>query len=415
VKKTILSLFLVTVIAGFAALAESMGKRNAEVGQVDYRLEKALSLPPAWTAVHLGDERPTVVAAEESITFLAPSGQERKTVRCARHSDVFISKGGGYVGVRELGAPPEDTRAPRVLSFTLYDHEGRKLWSAGRRLEYDDPLPGFSISSAGRVVMVESPQGVLSFYDHRGSVDLRVSLFPDALWMNERSMAFDFSGDGARFIVNALETHPRLGDGMTPRRPGQSVLVLFDARGTELWRKKLDSELPAGVAISEHGDAIAAGGYTVKGLNVVEQSTFLYDGQGELLTDLAVPFRFADFSNDGTFLLLGRKSQLHLVQTTPGKILWERSLPGESGQLRTLALSSDGGLILALQAPGGYRNSRFVYTHPRISVLDHSGHQIWQGDFPEDSFLRPAAGFLKDGISIFTAFTGRFLIYAPEK
>ncbi len=414
-KKTILSLFLLAALTAFANPAESMGRRNVELSPVDYCLEREWPLPNIWTTLHPADGGPTVVATEESVRFLGTSGQELKRLQRPPYSDVIFSKGGAYIGQRELAAPLKDPRAPRTLTFSLYSRDGQKLWTTHHSLDYDDPLPGFIISSAGRVVMAESPESILSFYDQKGSVDRRVQLFTDALWSNERSLAYAFSADGERLAVNALDHPPRPGDEMSPREPGRSFLILLDARGTELWRRELSSELSARVAISDRGEFIAAGGYAVKGMDVIEQSTFLYDGRGELTATLDMPFRFADFSSDGQLLLLGWKNDLHLVRTASGKRLWTRSLPEEAGPLRTLALAPDGGLALALQAAGNYRDDRFIYTHPRVSLHDQSGHQIWQGEFPEDSFLRPTAGFLENGGRIFLAFTGRYLIYGPEE
>jgi len=415
VKKSIRSLFLLAALAGFAVPAESMGKRNVELSPVDYRLERELSLPDIWTALHPEDEGPTIVASEESIQFLGTSGRELKRLQRPPYSDVIFSKDGAYIGLRELAVPGKDPGAPRMLTFSLFSRDGQKLWTVHHSLDYDDPLPGFRISSAGRVVMVESPESILSFYDEQGSVDRRVQLFGDALWSNERPMAYAFSADGEHFAVNALDRLPRTGDEMSPREPGRSFLILLDARGTELWRRQLDSELSTRVAISDRGECIAAGGYAVKGMDVVEQSTFLYNGRGEFTATLDIPFRFADFSADGQLLLLGWKNDLHLVRTASGKRPWTLSLPAEAGQLRTLALAPDGGLALALQAAANYRGSRFVYTHPRVSLHDQTGRQIWQGEFPEDSFLRPTAGFLEDGGRFFLALTGRYLIYGPEK
>jgi WD40 repeat protein len=328
---------------------------------------------------------------------------------------VFLSKEGNFVGVQELAYLDQKFESPRPLTFTLYDAQGKKLWSLSRPLGADTPMPSFYLSNLGTLVMVEPLEGLLSFFDQAGSLVQEVSLFPKTLAEMERPVACTFSENGSYFVVNALKSYSRPSTQLSPREKGHSYLILFDDQGTEIWRHELAHEVSMEVETSPGGEFIVAGGYSVKGLNAVERATYLYDLEGNLEHTYEFPFRYADFSSDGGFLLIGQKYSLHLVETNTGQVLWEHLLSSKAGQIRALDLSPDGHLTLVEQALGRYQGPQFVYQSPQILLFDQEGHQVWEKMFPEERFLQPLVKFLDESSRFLLAFDKRYLIYAENQ
>ena len=414
-KKPLIWMICLILIAGLFSPAGAFGKRGKEPVQPAYHLAAEELLPGPWMASSFAGDRPAMIVTDEFMQFRDPSGQILAHLERSPQSRFFLSKEGNFIGIQELSVAGEKRGSVRMLSLTLYSRDGKKLWSLKQPLGGDEPVPSFYLSDSGRVVMVQPLQGIISFLDEQGSLAGEARLFPGATDETERGVACAFSADGNYIAVNILLHHARPGDEMSPRGKGRSYLVLFDSRGKEIWRRELEQEISDRVAISPNGQVIVAGGYSVKGIGSIVRATYLYDGQGDLLATLNFPFRQAVFSCEGHFLLLGQKNSIHLLDTQTGQVLWEKMLPGEAGQLRTLDLSPDGSLALAQLARGAYLGPRFIYASPRVLLFDEQGHQIWQEDFPEDSFIQPVARFLQDGSSFLLAFHNRYLIYEGDE
>ena len=153
---------------------------------------------------------------------------------------------------------------------------------------------------------------------------------------------------------------------------------------------------------------------TVKGANLIDMKTHLFDHRGEQTAAVDMAFRTAVFSSDGSRLLLSRKNDLRLVQTSNGKTIWEERLDDGHGQVRAVDLSPDGALVLAAAAPSRLREGRFIFAPVHALIFDGRGKKIWQESFPEDAFVRPAARFLSDGTGFTLTFENRYLIYGQE-
>jgi len=415
VKKILFCMFSLALVMSLFSLAMALGRRGNQPAQLTYQLVVEGSLPGAWSTVSFSGDRPAMLAAQKSVQFLTSSGQVLSRLERGQNTIVFLSKKGNFVGIQELSDSDQRLESPSALTFTLYDGQGKKRWSLSRSLGIDTPMPSFYLSNLGMLVMVEPLEGILSFYDQAGSLVQKTSLFPKTLAEMERPVACAFSEDGTYFVVNALKHYARPGTELSPRERGHSYLILFDDQGTEMWRRELAHEVSMAVEISSDGKAIVAGGHSVKGLNAVERSTHLYDLDGNLQHTYEFPFRYADFSSDGRFLLLGQKNSIHLVETQTGQLLWEHLLPSKAGQIRALDLSPNGQLALVELAPGRYHGPQFVYQSPQILLFDEEGHQVWEKTFPEERFLQPLAKFLDENSRFLLAFDKRYLIYAHNQ
>ncbi len=414
-KKTLAVVIILSVLTGLSLSAQAWGRRGAKPAQLTYHREIQKVLPDPSTTLLFSDGRPTVVATDESIRFLSPTEQVLKTLERTQYTRVFFGGEADYIGIQEIVISSKKPEGPRSITFTLYDVEGQDLWSWKQSLEYDDPLPGVHISAKGQVVMVESLEGRLIFFEKTGTIIREVQLFGDVSPETERSVICAFSANGQYLAVNAIRQYARAGSELSPREKGHSFLILFQATGEEIWRRELPQEISNGVGISPDGEIIVAGAHSVVGMDALVMASYLYNRQGELLATLDIPFRHARFSWDGQFLLLGQKNNLELVETITGRVLWEKNMPADAGQVRDMDLDPEGNLALVMLAQGSYQGSRFVYHHPQVFLFDHQGRQVWQQDFPEDRFLQPLARFHEDGAHILLAFQNRYLIYAQDK
>jgi len=413
--KKILSLVLaVSFLIGLPFSAQAWGRRGQQTIGPTYHQQTSRLLPNPARALAFAGEQPVALATDDAIIFLSPSGQKISSRQNTQSCHLLASADGNFIAVVEIAAPDKSPQAPSPLTFTLYDRAGQKLWSLKQPVGQDDPLPSFYVSNKGRVVMMESAESLVSFFDQTGALDRNVRLFEDTFWSNERPVSGAFSGDGTHFAVNALHHHSRPGDELSPRQKGQSFVILFDDRGEELWRRELASEISDRVVISDDGMIIAAGAHSVKGLNVVEIRTYLYNDLGELLGQFDFPFQHAVFSSGGENLLLGQRNDLYLVEVSTGQVIWQTMLSSEAGQVRTLDLSADGRLALVLTASSSHQGDGFVFIAPQAFLFDHECHQLWSETFPNDAFWVPLATFLNDGARFLLAFQDRYLIYEPD-
>jgi hypothetical protein len=352
-----------------------------------------------------------VADRQDSVFFLGSSGEVFHRIETGPAAHICSSQNGTYLGIQQILEREGPSERPKSISLTLYHFRGEKLWSITDPLGVDEPLPSWYISNSGRVVVVSPTTSRLRFFDRSGSVERTVELFSDSPPEMERPIACAFSEDGQWLAVNALYHHPRPGDAMTPRQRGQSYLILFAEGGDELWRRPLEEEISGPVAISGQGQTIAATAVSIKGVDLIEVRTHLYDAQGCWLAAVDMAFRLADFGASGDRLLLSRKGDLRVVETATGKILWEDRLADEYGQIRAVDLSPDGTSALAMAAPSHYRNGRFHFTPVHAAVYDERGRQVWSQSFPEAISNRPLAGFLSDGNGFMLSFRNRYLIY----
>jgi hypothetical protein len=411
VKRILAVLIFLSVIAVFVTTAVSLGQRAKDPPPIAFQLTRDLPCSGTVIAQDPLSGLATVVEDKDSLSFDQPDGRRIGKSSSGR---VLTSPDGSYIGIEEIQGTEQRPQTDATVRFTLYESGGRELWSLTEPLDADEPVPSWYISSAGRVVSVRSAKSLLRFFDRGGSVERTVELYPDAPYEMERPVACAFSADGALLAVNALQHHPRPGDEMTPRGKGHSQLILFTGSGEELWRRRLEEEISGPVAISDDGDRIASVAFSVMGANRIEMNTHLYDRTGEWLAAVATDFRQADFSADGSRLLIGRKSDLRLVETSTGKTIWEDRLADEYGQIRALDLSPDGSLALAATAPSRFQQGRFTFTPVHAVIYDERGKQVWEESFPEDVFNRPAARFLSDGGGFSLAFENRCLIYGQK-
>jgi hypothetical protein len=406
---------LLILLTGVWSAAGAFGKRAEHSAQPTFHLVEEKTIATFRPVLSFQGDRPHVVSVDDTLIFLGGSGKEKTRFEKARYARLFWSQDRKFAGLQEISNPQATDQTEKRISFTLLDHQGSRLWSWQNTLGRDELIPSFYISNRGRVAVVEPLKGELIFLNEEGSPERIIELFPDAIPEMERPVACAFTADGARLAVNALFRHPRPGDDMTPREKGQSFLILFDDDGEELWRRQLEREISDQVAISPGGETIAAGAFTPKGVDVVERTTYFYDHDGELLSELELPYRLALFATDGTRFLMAQKSDLRMVSTATGKVLWENRLPAEHGQIRAVDLSPDGSLTLVKTAPGKYHSGRFYYAPAHAALFDEEGEQIWTASYPEDTFDQPAAHFLPDGSKFLLAFQNRYLIYERDK
>jgi hypothetical protein len=415
VKRFFLIVAIILPIMALAVGAEALGQRAERPPTVGYRLVREVSSPGTVIAPDHETGLAAVVDGADSVAFLGPSGKVIGRIEKTRSSQVFPSQDGRYLGIQYISGAQGQRQMARSVSFALYNRQGERLWSRVDPLGDDEPLPSWYVSNNGRVISVWPTKSRLRFLDRSGSVEKTVELFPDSPPEMERPIACAFSADGKWLAVNALDQYPRPGDEMTPRQRGQSDLILFTESGEELWRRRLEEEICGPVAVSQHGEMLAAVAFSVKGADLIDMRTHLYDDEGQELATVETAFRLADFSSDGARLLLSRKNDLRLVDTAAGKTIWEEQLPAEYGQIRAVDLSPDGALALAAAAPSHYRDGVFHFTPVHAFLYDVRGEIVWSEFFPEDEFDRPGVHFLPDGRGFTIALQDRYLTYEQEK
>jgi hypothetical protein len=414
VKKIILLAAGVLTAIVFDSPVMALGQRAERNAAIGYRLVSESSSPGTVIARDVGSGTEAVIDRGDSVVFIKPSGRVTQRIEKAGAARMVQSRNGAYLGIQRMSESSDPGETARAISFTLYDNRGEKLWSLTDPLDADEPVPSWYISNRGRAVSVSPTASRLRFMGPGGAVEQKVVLFPDSSPEMERPIACAFSDDGERLAVSGLHHYPRPGDEMTPRQRGESYLVLLTENGKELWRRPLEEEIPGPVAISGDGKTIAAVAFSVRGEDLTDMRTHIYNDEGRLLGSVDMAFRLAAFSSDGARLLLSRKSDLRLVDTADGKTIWEERLATEHGQIRAVDLSSDGALALAVAAPSRYQDGGFHFTPVHAVLYGHRGQSIWSQSFADEIPDRPLARLYPDGSGFTLALRNRYLTYEQE-
>lgn len=332
-----------------------------------------------------------IVLEDKEVQFLDESGKivSRKSLVATKPSEVgkysgktaILSGRGNFVAIHDYTAKSADAMNYIVEEeHTICNDRGEEIY------RFEGPLEGTAsgyrllISDKdGSAVGARLEYGALDFYRPDGEVKT-VHIFDDIGWGKSTGGSVVFSDDGEYLavLVGGSATRPL---GLRPTNTDVWA-ILFDRRGTELWRRRLDQDRFGNIAISPSGEYIFFKTYSFAGglprpeekgetPKLLGLTLGLYDKSGTGLTfgDTSL-FSFGSFcfSPQADYVALGGRDLIRLIKTEDGLTVFEKELPW-SGRIRELLFSADGEYLIVKPE-----------TNP-LFIVNMKGEMVWQHYF----------------------------------
>lgn len=350
---------------------------------------------------------PKVVVTNNKIEWI---GTTFKPLTSGYVKTIF-SPGGKYLGMETS----KEKTAEKIFQLEIFSNTGKALFKINRPQYYDEPYPVVIISDKdGSVVLGQSAAGKLCFYNQTGTIISEVDLFVDDKFALERTFQLAVSSDGNNLTVLANKRPASLTGAGVPEPSGEPHLFLFTLNGKKLWQHPLP-ELNAGqVAISPAAKYLIASSYTADVNGKVNKSTLLFDSKGNQIANYDFLFRNAYFSADLKYLLLTANSIVKCVNLPLAMVKWSFEFPRSQGMITAAGIAHQGEHAIILLAQNEYRKGAFIYTNPRLIILDDSGRKIQEIKIPGETFFTPALSFTPDYNYIAIGFKDSYQIYQAE-
>lgn len=330
--------------------------------------------------------------------------------------EVIFSKGSNYLGIVSLNRVPVGSSENRKLRIEVYTAKGEKLYEIQRTYYYDDALPLAAISEAdGSLIIGQSTSGEIRFYNPNGSLLRKVRLFDDAEYDLERVLQVDLSKDGKTVAVVAGKRGASPAGSNAPNPSAEPHLFLYDLNGMELLRKPLADFNTSTTAISDDGRYIAANSYTVAIEGDITKRTIIFDNSGKEIGEVNLLFKQAGFSPDSKFLILTDNTNAKALNLTTGSISWSYTISKREGKITAADISNNGEIAVLLAADTEFREGTFIYTNPRLEILNSGGNLLQELEMTDQEFEKPALNLWDDAKKIFIGFRKTYQIYRVKQ
>ncbi len=339
---------------------------------------------------------PKVIVFGDEVQFLDEKGEivSRKSLVVNKPKEVgkyfgreaIISSKGSYIAIGEYtGKFGDDMDYIVDEEFTIYNDRGEEIYSImGIVKGMDD---GWLISDKdGSVIGTRIAYGAIDFYTPNGDVKT-IPLFGESGWRNAVGRAI-LSGDGEHLAVLVRDVPgPRR---EARYRKADLWVMLFDIRGNELWRSKVDEQQYGNIAISEHGEylffkAFTFGGEKTRPLTSVTLSLYDKEGNGLSFEDTSL-FTFEEFcfSPQETYAALAGGKLIKVMKTKDRSTVFEKELP-KNHRIRDILFTEEGEFLIVKTEPRilseeigeGYNP---IHTRS-VFALNLKGEQVWQEYF----------------------------------
>ncbi|MFQ5706454.1 MAG: hypothetical protein ACE5HO_03345 [bacterium] len=357
-----------------------------------------------------------VAVQQEQIRWFNGAPPKKLSLPAGYLSTVF-SEHGRQFAVVSLRQTEKAGNGDKFLRLELYDSATtEKLYSLNQKQYFDDSLPVVVVSNQkGLVILGRNSTGTLRFYGQHGVLNKEVTLFPGAAYDLERSLYLDLSEDGTLLAVGASKRGGAPWGAEAPNPSGEPYLFLFTPFGEQLWSAPLPGFNTAATAISAHGEVIVANCYTVDQQGQVNKQSLLFSQDGKRTGSFDLLFKYAAFSPDAKYVLLAENNAATLVQSASGQIVWTERLPRSQGMIAAIGLSNAGEYAALLMAKNQFQQGVFLFTKPRVKVVDRAGQLQQEIDLEGESFEKPVLELSADHRHLVVGFGNSYRIYGSKQ
>ncbi len=314
--------------------------------------------------------------------------------------EAILSNKGNFVAIHDYIKQKSNIDYIVEDEYNIFDDKGKEIYKIKGPMYGTKPLDRMLISDiGGSVVGTRYEYGGIDFYSPSGAVKT-VPLFGDLDWGSRMGWAI-LSGNNEYLAVVTLET-PWADDALPHNKKGLWT-ILYDCKGKELWRTKMDRIVSLGsITFSEKGEYLVLRASVLEpGSDVAGKLTILYDKEGRTLTNIDTCYTSSGsicFSPHEDYVVLGKHNFITLMKTINDSIIFQKEW-----RLGNAELFSDDGKYLIARGKAkigtepvlhrGVEVMRPVYVD-RVYILDMTGEQVWQNDFPELQRIFSEKGYL---------------------
>ncbi|RMF60080.1 MAG: hypothetical protein D6748_04865 [Calditrichaeota bacterium] len=389
---------------------------SQESAGVRFELVKSKTLPKSVHRWLFPGEKTIISIGEDQITWQRNSEIRRFTLP-KDVLKVITSKGGNYFAIVRLSPLSEQNlKESRALRIEVYTAGQEHLYTIERPLEYDDPLPLIALSDReGALVIGRNTTGELRFFNSEGKVLRTVRLFEGVGYDMERALQIDLTRDGEMAAVVAGKRGASPAGSNAPHPSAEPHLFLFSLQGVELWRTPLPDFNTSAVAISDNGQYIAANSYTITLGGKFTKRTLVYDRSGNEIGQANILFKRAAFSPDEKFLILADNHLATVMNLETGNIPWHYSLSKGEGMITAVAVSNGGEISALLVARSELGEGTFMFTNPRLKILNSTGDLQQELELTGQVFEKPALKLSADAKKIFIGFRNAYQVYRTKQ
>jgi hypothetical protein len=357
-----------------------------------------------------GEERvyPKIIVFEDEVQFLDENEEiiSRKSLVVNKPKEigkyfgkeVILSGKGNFAAVHEYTGEFGEVEYIVEEELTIFSPKGEEMYKIYGPLPGTDENSVFLMSDEdGSIIRTRIAYGMIDFYDPSGEAR-SIPIFGEIGW-RRRTAAVSFSGDG-EYLAILVSEEPKRRD---PKNPFKADLwlLLYDTKGNELWRRKVDDNRAGSVAISGKGEYITIKAFTpiikkpTRERHETRFSSFtsaIYDRQGNKRTieaPFASPRDLFVFSPDANCLAIGAENAMKLIEIEKLSIVFEKEFP-EDSRVRRMVFSPGGSyLVIQLNMPPVSQGKRVRsategFSLPRdveqVLIYDELGIQVFQSE-----------------------------------
>jgi len=351
---------------------------------------------------------PKVIVFQDEVQFLDENGEiiSRKSLVVNKPKEVgkyfgieaILSGKGDFLAIHEYTGEFGEVEYIVEEEFTIFSAEGEEMYNIYGPLPGTDENSVFLMSDEdGSIIRTRIAYGMIDFYDPSGEAR-SIPIFGEIGW-RKRTACVNMSDDG-EYLAILVSEEPEKRD---PKNPFKADLwlLLYDTKGNELWRRKVDDNRAGSVAVSGKGEYITIKAFTpiiktpTKERHETQFSSFtsaIYDRQGNkrsIEAPFASPRDLFVFSPDANCLAIGAKNAMKLIEIEKLSLVFERKFPEDSG-VRRMVFSPEGSyLVIQLNMPPVSLGKRVRpttegFSLPRdveqVLIYDELGIQVFQSE-----------------------------------
>jgi hypothetical protein len=331
------------------------------------------------------------------------------------HLRTVFSRNGNFFAQVTLNPRSSTEPIDRKLTITVFSSKKESLYILRRPHLYDRSLPQLVLSDKnGSLILGENDTGRLWFYDNQGSVIEDISVFPEASYDLERFLKIEINEDGSRIAVLASKRGSAPAGSGAINTDGDPFLILFDSKGTEIWRTELPYFGSSSMNISPDGLKILVNNYTVGKEGEITRKSLVFDERGESIFETDLLYKYAHFSKNSNRLILADNQIIRLIDLESKKLKWQNKISRNNGIIAQVTTTKFAHISAVLLGKNDWYGEYFAYYHPKILIFDGEGRMVQEIGFDDQRFRTPALWISPDGDQLKVGFEETFYRYSSN-
>jgi len=187
-----------------------------------------------------------------------------------------------------------------------------------------------------------------------------------------------FSNDGNYFLLNITKKID-ISDKLQPD------LFMLSSIGEQIWTYRLPLHHAETIGISDRGKySIVYGPPSLPELPQPEFQTVLLNSEGKLIEIYPFNFKYYDFDDSESWLLLADEYILRLIRLSDGSVYFSKALGRDRTVISDIAILSSREIAITVGVES-YKDDHVIYNRPEITVYSYEGnilfHRRFDGDY----------------------------------